>query len=75
MRISKRLGVVVTTLGFSFPVLAVPVSDKLDIGGAVRLNYGWKDYDNNAKFEFELFRADVNYDDGPGQDREHLLTT
>jgi len=64
MRISKRLGVVVATLGFSFPVLAVPVSDKLDIGGAVRLNYGWKDYDNNAKFEFELFRADVNYDDG-----------
>ncbi|KFZ39264.1 hypothetical protein HR45_02430 [Shewanella mangrovi] len=42
-------------------VSAVPVTDELDIGGAVRLNYGWKDYDDNAKFEFELFRIDVNY--------------
>ncbi|MGZ9897658.1 hypothetical protein [Shewanella gaetbuli] len=44
-----------------FQTQAVEVSDELDIGGAVRVNYGWKDYDDNAKLEFELFRADVNY--------------
>lgn len=45
----------------TFQTQAVEVTDELDIGGAVRVNYGWKDYDNNAKLEFELFRADVNY--------------
>ncbi|WP_299793822.1 porin [uncultured Shewanella sp.] len=39
----------------------VPVTDELDLGGAVRVNYGWKDYDSNSKLEFELFRLDVNY--------------
>ena len=46
---------------YTFPTQAVEVTDELDIGGAVRVNYAWKDYDNNAKLEFELFRADVNY--------------
>ncbi|QUN07526.1 hypothetical protein KDN34_04325 [Shewanella yunxiaonensis] len=64
MKIRKKVLVAVAVLEVAFPVLAVPVSDDLDIGGAVRLNYGWKDYDNDAKLEFELFRADINYDDG-----------
>lgn len=49
---------------FTLPAAAMPVSDELDIGGAVRVNYGWKDYDDDAKLEFELFRADVKYDNG-----------
>ncbi|WP_434926818.1 hypothetical protein [Shewanella sp. HL-SH2] len=50
----------------SFQPQAVEVTDELDISGAVRVNYGWKDYDNNAKLEFELFRADVNYNSYDG---------
>ncbi|MFQ6370164.1 hypothetical protein [Shewanella sp. YIC-542] len=64
MKVGGKLLSVAAMAGVVFPVLAVPVSDALDIGGAARVNYGWRDYDNNAKFEFELFRADVNYDDG-----------
>ncbi|NVK21282.1 MAG: hypothetical protein HWD86_02075 [Kangiellaceae bacterium] len=39
---------------------------KVDIGGAVRLNYAWKDYDKepNGTFEFELFRIDVDVEHG-----------
>lgn len=39
---------------------------KVDLGGAVRLNYSWKDYDNesNGTFDFELFRVDVNVEQG-----------
>ncbi|GGB60339.1 hypothetical protein K8B83_17800 [Shewanella inventionis] len=51
---------------FSFSALAVKVTDEVDVGGAVRINYGWKDYDDNAKLEFELFRADVNYQSKDG---------
>lgn len=34
----------------------------INIGGALRLNYAWKDYDNdsNGSFDFELFRVDVD---------------
>lgn len=63
MKLSTRVGIATLSLLCSSAALAVPVTDKLDIGGAVRLNYGWKDYDDNAKFEFELFRVDVNYKD------------
>lgn len=39
------------------------------IGGAVRLNYAWKDYDQsnkdkNGEWDIELFRIDINGDDG-----------
>lgn len=39
---------------------------ELDVGGAVRLNYGWKDYgdDSNGSFDFELFRIDVKVSEG-----------
>ncbi len=39
---------------------------ELDIGGALRLNYGWKDYDNdsNKSFDFKLFRVDAKLEQG-----------
>lgn len=45
-----------------FNTSAVAASPEVKIGGAVRLNYSWKDYDNdsNGKFEMELFRIDVD---------------
>jgi len=38
----------------------------VEIGGAVRLNYAWKDYgqDSNGTFDFELFRIDVDATQG-----------
>lgn len=35
-------------------------STSFDLGGAIRFNYGWKDYsaDSNGSFDFELFRID-----------------
>ncbi|MCO7223262.1 hypothetical protein [Pleionea sp. CnH1-48] len=46
---------------FPFKVNA-KVSPEIDIGGAVRLNYSWKDYDSesNGTFDFELFRIDMD---------------
>lgn len=40
-------------------------ADGINFGGAVRLNYGWRDYDSQNKdrygdFELELFRINVN---------------
>lgn len=35
-----------------------------DLGGAVRLNYAWKDYDPDDKFDLELVRADLQCDRG-----------
>ncbi len=40
-------------------------ADGISFGGAVRLNYGWRDYDDQNKdrvgdFELELFRINVN---------------
>ncbi len=40
---------------------AIPINDEWDVGGALRVNYGWKDYDSDDSIEFELFRVDVNY--------------
>ena len=39
---------------------------EVNIGGAVRLNYGWKDYDNDSDgaFDFELFAVDVDITKG-----------
>ncbi|PKF53832.1 hypothetical protein CW748_17640 [Alteromonadales bacterium alter-6D02] len=45
---------------------AATTEAQIDIGGAVRLNYAWKDYgpDNNGTFDFELFRIDANVKQG-----------
>jgi len=61
MQLLQKFTVLSSLLLLPLPALAVPVTDEVDIGGAVRVNYGWKDYDDNSKLEFELFRADVNY--------------
>ncbi|MCE9685231.1 hypothetical protein LZP73_03250 [Shewanella sp. AS16] len=45
----------------AFNAQAVAVTPGLDLGGAVRVNYAWKDYDDDPKLAFELFRAEVNY--------------
>ncbi|NTS78029.1 hypothetical protein HR060_14310 [Catenovulum sp. SM1970] len=39
---------------------------KVDMGGAFRLNYAWKDYgeDDNGSFDFELFRIDTKIEQG-----------
>ena len=63
MAVFKRLAIGCLCLWVSFSANAVQVTDELDIGGAVRVNYGWKDYANDSKLEFELFRVDVNYQD------------
>ncbi|WP_076407895.1 hypothetical protein [Shewanella sp. UCD-KL12] len=57
----NQLGVVCLCICASFTAQAAKVTEDLDIGGAVRINYGWKDYADDAKLEFELFRADINY--------------
>lgn len=58
---------------FSIVLISLPTSKyafsqqpELDIGGAVRLNYSWKDYgnDSNGSFDFELFRIDVKASQG-----------
>ena len=60
-----------TTLSFFIPINGVLLSTaanaessqpEVKIGGAVRLNYAWRDYDNdsNGNFEIELFRIDVD---------------
>lgn len=38
----------------------------LKLGGAIRLNYGWKDYDDDSdgQFDFELFAVDVDITKG-----------
>lgn len=38
----------------------------IKLGGAVRLNYAWKDYDNDSdgQFDFELFAVDVDITKG-----------
>ncbi|MDD8059363.1 hypothetical protein [Shewanella metallivivens] len=66
MYLWQKAALASSLLLFSVSASAAKVTDELDIGGAVRINYGWKDYDNNAKLEFELFRADVNYQSKDG---------
>ncbi|MBO1895850.1 hypothetical protein HNW13_008695 [Shewanella sp. BF02_Schw] len=61
MQLWQKITVFSSLILLPLSASAVPVTDEVDIGGAVRVNYGWKDYDDNAKLEFELFRADVNY--------------
>ncbi|MGK0411000.1 MAG: hypothetical protein ACJASB_003189 [Shewanella psychromarinicola] len=61
MQLWQKVTVLSSLILFPFSASAVKVTDEVDIGGAVRINYGWKDYDNNSKLKFELFRADVNY--------------
>ncbi|BAJ01017.1 porin [Shewanella violacea] len=65
MIVLKGLVVMCLSILVAFSANAVKVTDELDLGGAIRVNYGWKDYANDSKLEFELFRVDVNYkDDG-----------
>ncbi|MDO6680330.1 hypothetical protein [Shewanella sp. 4_MG-2023] len=69
---SFKKNVLATSLIAAFTLMsssaqAVSINDELDIGGAVRVNYGWQDYaDGNGTLEFELFRADVNYKSDSG---------
>ena len=44
-----------------FQVQAETAAPEIKIGGAVRVNYGWRDYDDdsNGKLEIELFRIDT----------------
>lgn len=48
----------------AFQPTAVSAEEETDvnIGGAVRLNYNWKDYgdDDDGAFDFELFAVDVD---------------
>lgn len=56
---------------FAMLLLAVPARlpaqetaepDRFDLGGAIRINYGWKDYDpaDPDKFDLELVRVDLD---------------
>lgn len=52
-------------LALAFSLVSNPAyaaNPEIKIGGAVRLNYSWKDYDkdSNGKFEVELYRIDVD---------------
>lgn len=63
--VQKKLiygALVVALLFVNTDSLAATEEVKVDLGGAVRLNYSWKDYgnDSNGTFDFELFRVDVN---------------
>lgn len=51
---------------FSFESEASQSEPELTLGGAVRLNYSYKDYgnDDNGSFEFELFRLDAKATQG-----------
>ncbi|GAA0212144.1 outer membrane beta barrel protein [Kangiella japonica] len=63
-------GLSVLMLGslMAFPCESFANDDEteVNIGGAVRLNYGWKDYDNDSDgaFDFELFAVDVDITKG-----------
>lgn len=37
----------------------------LDVGGAVRFNYGWRDYAPTSRLQLELLRADIDAGAGP----------
>lgn len=37
----------------------------IDVGGAVRFNYGWLDYGPTSRLQLELLRADINGGAGP----------
>lgn len=54
------------SLGCIHKVEAEEKETNVEIGGAVRLNYGWKDYgnDSDGKFDFELFRIDADVEHG-----------
>ena len=60
-------GIVWATLFLTHTNLQVSAEEtQIDIGGAVRLNYSWKDYGtgSNGTFDFELFRIDVDVKQG-----------
>jgi len=55
-------------LALSVPTPSIAADEETDVklGGAIRLNYGWKDYDDDSdgQFDFELFAVDVDITKG-----------
>lgn len=64
--VSIRLSAFFAVVGLFSGNHALSDTPEIDIGGAVRLNYAWKDYgaDDNGSFDFELFRLDVDVKQG-----------
>lgn len=50
--------------GVALRAQAQDAGSGIDVGGAIRFNYGWKDYDNDDKFDLELVRADLSCERG-----------
>ena len=63
-KLALAIALITTPTHYFMPTYAQAASapPEVNIGGAVRLNYGWRDYDNdsNGKFEIELFRIDAD---------------
>lgn len=59
-------GAALIVLGLGYTGNVESAAPEVDIGGAVRLNYGWKDYgdDDSGSFDIELFRLDVDVKQG-----------
>lgn len=68
MRQERKIAAALATFLLASPVAAgaaeAAEEDEIDLGGAVRLNYAWRDYDTQNKdrlgdFELELFRVNA----------------